>query len=74
MWGLDLSLTWRTAKRTVGGGCRIPFLGVPKRACGECWEQRVSVGVVVVIVGGVKIKGNPDYQHNSIVQEHLITH
>ena len=44
-------------------------VGVRKRGEGEG-----DAGVVVVDVGGVKIKENPDYQSNFAAHVHLITH
>ena len=40
----------------------------------ERGEGEGAAGFVVINVGGVKIKENPDYQHNSAAHEHLITH
>jgi len=40
----------------------------------ERGEGEGDAGVVVVDVGGVKIKENPDYQNNSAAHVHLITH
>ena len=40
----------------------------------ERGEGEDDAGVVVVDVGGVKIKENPDYQSNFTVHVHSITH